>query len=77
VTTESYELQTSAGRSAAAHRDAAAAARDFDLAIERRVDELMRTDPVLAALVVLRRFCHYFADRTAPQAMDAAAHSIR
>ena len=56
MTTEFYELRTSAGRSAAAQRDAAAAARDLDRAIERRMDELILSDPVLLALSALRRF---------------------
>ena len=46
-----YELQTPAGRAAAARRAANAAARDLDLAIEAKLVELR-------ALMTLRRVAH-------------------
>jgi hypothetical protein len=51
-----YEMQTAAGRAALARCGAAIAARDFDLAIDERLRELRATDPVLLALMTLRRF---------------------
>jgi hypothetical protein len=50
-----YEMQTPAGKAALARRDTVAAARDFDLAIERRLEELRSSDPVLCTLRTLRR----------------------
>jgi hypothetical protein len=50
-----YEMRTPSGKFALARRDAAMAAHDFDRAVERRLAELRTTDPVILALVVLKR----------------------
>jgi hypothetical protein len=50
-----YEMRTSTGKAALAKRDAAMAARDYDRAIERRLAELRSGDPVILALMVLKR----------------------
>jgi hypothetical protein len=48
-------MRTPSGKAALAQRDAAMAARDYDPAIERRLAELRTTDPVILALMVLKR----------------------
>jgi hypothetical protein len=48
-------MTTEVGRAALAKREAAAAARDYDLQIEARLEELRATDPVMLALATLRR----------------------
>jgi hypothetical protein len=50
-----YEMRTSTGRAALARRDAAMAARDFAHAIEERLAELRQEDPVIRALMLLKR----------------------
>jgi hypothetical protein len=50
-----YEMRTSIGKAALARRDAAMAARDFDQAIEDRLTELRQEDPVIRALMLLKR----------------------
>jgi hypothetical protein len=50
-----YEIRTPSGKAALARRDAAMAAHDFDRAIERGLAELRTTDPVILALMVLKR----------------------
>jgi hypothetical protein len=50
-----YELQTTEGRAAAASLDAAAAAERYDHLIEIRLQDLFASDPVLLALLTLRR----------------------
>jgi hypothetical protein len=50
-----YEMRTPVGKAALARRDTAAAVRDFDLAIERRLEELHASDPVLCTLMTSAR----------------------
>jgi hypothetical protein len=50
-----YEMRTPTGKAALAHRDATMAARDFDQAIEERLAELRQEDPVIRALMLLKR----------------------
>jgi hypothetical protein len=52
--TKSYAMRTEAGRVALARRYTNAAVREFDRAIEARLEELQASDPDLCALILLR-----------------------